>query len=73
MVLSNQDAIAAVGAPGQLFEVIEVERHGIVNREFKNSPKNLRELQKLQKLGLHCCGIPVRYARLVGSERSSVW
>jgi len=44
VVLSNQEAIATVGAPGQLFEVIEVERHGVVNREFKNSPKHLREL-----------------------------
>jgi long-chain acyl-CoA synthetase len=38
-----EEAIAAVGAPGQPFEVIEVERDGVTNRVFKNAPANLRE------------------------------
>jgi len=32
-----------VAAPGQTFEVVDVERDGVTNREFKNSPENLRQ------------------------------
>ena len=42
MALGVEEAIAAVAAPGQPFEVIEVERDGVTNRVFKNSPVNLR-------------------------------
>ena len=42
VAVSVQEAIAAVAAPGQPFEVIEVERDGVKNRVFKNSPTNLR-------------------------------
>lgn len=42
MALGIEEAIAAVAAPGQPFEVIEVERDGVTSRVFKNSPVNLR-------------------------------
>ena len=42
MALSVEEAIASVAAPGQPFEVVEVERDGVTNRIFKNSPTNLR-------------------------------
>ena len=44
MALSVPEAIAAVGAPGQFFEVVQVERGGVTNREFKNSPPSLRDI-----------------------------
>ncbi len=42
-VRSIEDAIADVAAPGQPFEVVEVERNGVTNRVLKNSPANLRQ------------------------------
>ena len=43
MALSMEEAIANVSAPGQPFEVQEVELGGITTRNFKNSPATLRE------------------------------
>lgn len=43
MALSSEEAIAAVSAAGQPFEVIETESNGVVNRVFKNAPVNLRQ------------------------------
>lgn len=43
MPLSIEEAVAAVAAPGQPFEVIECESDGVTNRVFKNSPTNLRQ------------------------------
>jgi len=47
--LSIQEANAAVGAPGQPFEVIEVQYEGYSQREFKNAPKNLRQFFDLSR------------------------
>jgi long-chain acyl-CoA synthetase len=47
--LSIQEANAAVGAPGQPFEVIEVKYDGYSEREFKNAPKNLRQFFDLSR------------------------
>ena len=44
MGLSYEEAMAAVGAPGQPFEVIEAEHNGVLNRVFKNAPTNLGQL-----------------------------
>lgn len=44
VALSVPEAIAAVAAPGQFFEVVEVEREGVTNRMFKNSPTHLRQI-----------------------------
>ncbi len=44
MAMSFPEAIAVVGAPGQLFEVVARERGGVTNREFVNSPLNLRDI-----------------------------
>jgi len=49
VALSYQEAIAQVASPGQPFEVIEVESHGITNRVFKNSPANLRQFFDLAR------------------------
>ena len=49
MGLSIQEANAAVGAPGQPFEVIEVKYDGYSEREFKNAPKNLRQFFDLSR------------------------
>ena len=38
-----EEAIANVSAPGQPFEVHEVELRGVITRNFKNSPATLRE------------------------------
>ena len=43
MGLSYRDAIAAVSAPGMPFEVRDVERDGVRNREFVNAPPTLRD------------------------------
>lgn len=43
MGLSVSEAIAAVSAPGQPFEVVEVDRDGVGLRIFKNAPTNLRQ------------------------------
>ncbi len=42
MGLSMTEAIAAVTAPGQMFEVADVERGGVSQREFVNAPETLR-------------------------------
>jgi len=42
-VRSIEEAIAEISAPGQPFEVFEVEHEGVTNRAFKNSPTNLRQ------------------------------
>ena len=44
-----EDVIAEVGAPGQPFEVIEVERNGVTNRVFKNAPANVRQFFDLAR------------------------
>jgi long-chain acyl-CoA synthetase len=44
VALSIQQAIAAVSAPGQFFEVIEDSRNGTAGRAFKNSPSTLRQI-----------------------------
>ena len=44
MGLSVPEAIAAIAAPGQFFEVVEVESNGVRNRAFKNAPSNLRQI-----------------------------
>jgi long-chain acyl-CoA synthetase len=43
VALSVEEAIAAVAATGQPFEVIEAESNGVTNRVFKNAPTNLRQ------------------------------
>jgi long-chain acyl-CoA synthetase len=48
-VLSYEDAIAAVSAPGQPFEVVEVEHDGVTNRAFKNAPTTLRQFFDLAR------------------------
>jgi long-chain acyl-CoA synthetase len=52
VALSFQEANAAVGAPGQPFEVLEVQREGFTSREFKNAPVNVRQFFDLAR-GLH--------------------
>ncbi len=49
MQLSFQEANAAVGAPGQPFEVIEVQHDGYRQREFKNAPTNVRHFFDLSR------------------------
>jgi len=49
VVLSIKEAIAAVAATGQPYEVLEVERDGVTNREFKNSPATLRQFFDLAR------------------------
>ncbi|MGB8196314.1 MAG: class I adenylate-forming enzyme family protein [Acidimicrobiales bacterium] len=44
MGLSFQEANAVVGGPGSPFEIISVERDGVINKNFKNAPATLREL-----------------------------
>jgi long-chain acyl-CoA synthetase len=41
-VRSISEAVAEIGAPGQPFEVLKVERDGITQRVFKNAPATLR-------------------------------
>ena len=43
------EAMAAVAAPGQPFEIIEVERDGVTNREFKHAPATLRDFFDLAR------------------------
>lgn len=43
------EAITAVGAPGAPFEVIAVDHGGVVNRQFKNAPANLRDFFDLAR------------------------
>jgi long-chain acyl-CoA synthetase len=42
-VLSADEAIAVVAAPGQPFEVVTEYRDGVALRVFKNAPSNLRQ------------------------------
>ena len=46
---SYEEAIADVAAPGQPFEVINVEREGYSLRAFKNSPSTLRQFFDLAR------------------------
>jgi long-chain acyl-CoA synthetase len=48
-VRSLKEAIAVASAPGQPFEVIEVERNGVTNRAFKNSPTTIRQFFDLAR------------------------
>jgi long-chain acyl-CoA synthetase len=48
-VLSYEEAIAEVSAPGQPFEIVEVEHDGVTNRTFKNAPATLREFFDLAR------------------------
>ncbi len=43
MTLSMEEAIAAIGAAGQPFEVEQVEVNGVTQRQFKNAPPTLRQ------------------------------
>ena len=49
MGMTITEAMAAVGAPGAPFEVITVEHGGVVNRQFKNAPANLRDFFDLAR------------------------
>jgi long-chain acyl-CoA synthetase len=49
VALSFQEAIAAVGAAGQPFEVVEVEREGTTMRAFKNAPATVRDFFDLAR------------------------
>ena len=49
MPLSFADAIAAVSAPGQVFEVHEVEVDGVMNRRFANCPRSVREFFEMSR------------------------
>ena len=48
-MLSYEEAIAEVSAPGQPYEVIEVEHGGVTNRAFKNAPATLRHFFDLAR------------------------
>jgi long-chain acyl-CoA synthetase len=48
-VLSYEEAIAVASAPGQPFEVVEVEHEGVTNRAFKNAPATLRQFFDLAR------------------------
>ncbi len=48
-VREYQEALAAVGAVGQPFEVITVERHGVSERVFKNAPATVRDFFDLAR------------------------
>ena len=48
-MLSYEEAIAEVSAPGQPFEIVEVEHDGVTNRTFKNAPATLREFFDLAR------------------------
>jgi long-chain acyl-CoA synthetase len=41
--LSIKEAIATISGPGQPFEIIECESHGVTNRVFKNAPATVRD------------------------------
>lgn len=46
---SYEEAIATVSAPGQPFEVVTVEEHGVANRVFKNAPATVRDFFDLAR------------------------
>jgi long-chain acyl-CoA synthetase len=48
-VPSYEEAIAAVSAPGQPFEVITAEKNGVTNRVFKNAPATVRDFFDLAR------------------------
>jgi long-chain acyl-CoA synthetase len=50
MVISYQDAIAQVTAPGQLFETTTIEVDGVEMTAFKNAPGSVRDLLGLARL-----------------------
>jgi acyl-CoA synthetase (AMP-forming)/AMP-acid ligase II len=50
MMLSVEEARAAVTAPGQLFEMDEVEIGGVPTRVWKNAPGTLRNVLDLSSL-----------------------
>jgi long-chain acyl-CoA synthetase len=49
LVRSYEEAIAAVSAPGQPFEVVTAEKHGVTNRVFKNAPATVRDFFDLSR------------------------
>jgi long-chain acyl-CoA synthetase len=49
LVRSYEEAIAAVSAPGQPFEVVTLEQHGVANRVFKNAPATVRDFFDLSR------------------------
>jgi long-chain acyl-CoA synthetase len=49
LVRSYEEAIAAVSAPGQPFEVVTVEKSGVTNRVFKNAPTTVRDFFDLSR------------------------
>jgi long-chain acyl-CoA synthetase len=49
LVRSYEEAIATVSAPGQPFEVITAENHGVTNRVFKNAPATVRDFFDLAR------------------------
>jgi long-chain acyl-CoA synthetase len=48
-VRSYQEAMTEVSAPGQPFEVVSVERNGVSQRVFKNSPTTVRQFFDLAR------------------------
>ncbi len=46
---SYEEAIAAVSAPGQPFEVVTAEKNGVTNRVFKNAPATVRDFFDLSR------------------------
>jgi long-chain acyl-CoA synthetase len=49
LVRSYEEAIAAVSAPGQPFEVVTAEKNGVTNRVFKNAPATVRDFFDLSR------------------------
>jgi long-chain acyl-CoA synthetase len=49
VALTYQEAVAAVGAPGQPFEVHEVEVDGVRMRAFKNAPATVKQFFDLAR------------------------
>ena len=49
MALTYQEAIAAVAAPGQPFEVLDVDVDGVTTRAFKNAPATVKEFFDLAR------------------------
>jgi long-chain acyl-CoA synthetase len=49
LVRSYEEAIAAVSAQGQPFEVVTAEKHGVTNRVFKNAPATVRDFFDLSR------------------------
>ena len=42
--MNRSEAIAALTAPGEAYELTEVEQYGVTVRAFRNAPANLRQL-----------------------------